>query len=449
MRHGGIAAVPSPGDRVGGRFVLDRVVGSGGAGTVFRAVDARDGAPVAIKLMAAGDVDTGRFSREVGILAELCHPGVVRYVAHGIDPDGTHYIAMEWLEGEDLASLLARRRLSTEEVLALGRRVAEALAFAHRRGVVHRDVKPSNLCVPGGDVERVKLIDFGLARPARPERPITRTGAILGTPAYMAPEQVQGAPSPSPASDVFALGCVLFECLSGRPPFEGGNLVARLAKILVQESPSLGTLRPGIPPSLDRLVGRMLAKDPADRPRDGAAVATALSVIGAGTQAPCTGRQREIGMLEGMLAGCREESVATAVLVVGPPGSGKTRLVHELVTRARERGDDLRILTGRVMGDGLRAAWEEWIAAECAARPVLLVLDDLHRVDSATERAVEATLRRHHDRPLMVIGLGRPEGHPPSWLGPGGQTLVLRPLARRASGELCARSVDAPILVAR
>src|SRR5262249_49662727 len=161
---------------------------------------------------------------------ELRHAGIVRYVAHGETPDGELFLAMEWLEGEDLASRLRRMPLTTDETVALGKRVAEALAIAHARGVVHRDLKPSNLFLVDNDVERVTILDFGIARLCDAAR-VTQTGAVLGTPGYMAPEQARGNDEIDPRADVFALGCVLFECLTGSPAFPGDHFMAILAKI--------------------------------------------------------------------------------------------------------------------------------------------------------------------------------------------------------------------------
>src|SRR5262249_20006747 len=157
--------------------------------------------------------DVERFEREATILADLRHPGIVRYVAHGASRSGERYIAMEWLEGEDLAARLAKKRLSVPESLRLMRHAVAALAFAHERGLVHRDIKPSNLFVVGGDVDHIKIVDFGIARVSREHRRLTATGIVLGTLGYIAPEQLEAPGDSDPRTDVFSLGCVLFECL--------------------------------------------------------------------------------------------------------------------------------------------------------------------------------------------------------------------------------------------
>ena len=242
------------------RFQLLDVAGSGGMATVYRALDQRTGETVALKLLHATSegVNSQRFVREVEVLKSLVHPRVVRYVDHGTTPEGHPYLAMEWLEGEDLSKRLGRQGLTPRESLALAGHVAEALAAAHRRGVVHRDIKPSNLFLRRGEADGVVVLDFGIARRTL-ERSMnihTQTGDVLGTPHYMAPEQARGARDLSPAADVFALGCVLFQCLTGRPPFVADHLVGVLAKILVEEAPGLRSLRPEMPEELDQLLAR-------------------------------------------------------------------------------------------------------------------------------------------------------------------------------------------------
>jgi tetratricopeptide (TPR) repeat protein len=687
------------------RFEALRKAGAGAMGTVFRARDRQAGGWVAVKLLHEEDAhDVERFAREGAILAGLGHPGIVRYVAHGITAAGEHYLAMEWLDGEDLGARLQRRGLTGAETLGLCRRAAGALAFAHARGLVHRDLKPSNLFLVGGDVEQVKIVDFGIARLGRESKRLTTTGALLGTPGYVAPEQIQGAPAHDPRADVFSLGCVIFECLAGRPAFEGSSALAVLAKILLQEVPRARDLRPALPEPLDDLVARMMAREPAARPADAAAVLAELDALDAldaleavrglgapttglppagepppsltlseqrlvtlvlagdpdsddevarapqpglgalraallplggrvhtlargsllvtqwgagspvdraeraarcallmkerfaglpvcvisgrgevstqvasgelieravrslgtgrtagvfvddataeliggrirvdhqgsgawirperagvpgvplllGRPTPCVGRARELSMLEGIWAGSVSEPAASAVLVIGEAGTGKTRLSRELVESVRRQSERVEVLAGacegigagsafgiiadvirraarlgdgepaatrqtklrarvgrhldrsaaarvsaflgemvgapfpdggdgalraaranaRLMGDGMRAAWEDWLAAECAVQPVLVVLENLQWSDSASLRLVDSTLRNLRDLPLLVLGLARPEVHarfPDLWLERDAQLLALGPLPRRAAEQL-------------
>jgi serine/threonine protein kinase/tetratricopeptide (TPR) repeat protein len=701
----------APGTVIGGRFVLEFQAGAGGMGHVYRARDLETKKPVALKVLRGHDaLDVERFEQEAAILAELHHPGVVRYVAHGIADTGQHWLAMEWLEGEDLAARLARRGLSVDETIALLASTADALASAHARGVVHRDLKPHNLLLPNGDVAHVKVVDFGIARVASELRRLTLTGTLLGTPGYVAPEQLQESGPLDPRTDVFSLGCVIFECLTGRPAFEGVHAMAALAKVLLEGAPSARVLRPDVPAPLDDLVQRMMAKRPDDRPRDGAAVRDELARVVAdladsppsspaqlssrrpfpsspaslglseqrlvsvvlagngqgtglfdggasaatlvspgivpdlprllepygarvelsggsvlvatvwsngdatdraeraarcalalrsrapqlrvavvtgrglvsarfvggelidrgvatlhatppgvirvddattgalgprfvvrhagseaildgvsagpdvaqallGKPAPCVGRERELTQLEALFRAAAREPAAAAVLVTGPPGAGKSRLLREIGDRLERGGERMQMLLGRgyslaagspfamiadairraagmrdgellvsrrkklaalvqkklagaaaarvtaflgelsgtpfpdeqhealaaargsalLMGDSMRAAWEEWLAAECEDEPLVLALDDLHWADAATVRLVDGALRSLADRPFVVIALGRPEVHarvPALWEDRALQTMRLGALSRRASVEL-------------
>jgi tetratricopeptide (TPR) repeat protein len=682
---------------IDGRFEIERAAGAGGVGVVFLAYDHLERAPVALKLLrgaAAGEME--RFAREARILADLSHPGIVRHVAHGECASGERYLAMEWLEGEDLGERLARAPLSVEETLAVVGAAAAALAVAHAHGLVHRDVKPSNVFLVDGRADDVRLLDFGAAGVIEGGAPITESGALLGTPGYMAPEQVLGVPARDPRADVFGLGCVLFEALTGRRAFEGKNLVALLAKVLVEDVPPLGSLRPDLPPALERLVRKMMARDPALRLRDAGEVVRAIDALGheaptpaptaaipvlrgalttveqrivtvvlaaftseggmseergsvpgpsasemlmlaereihrhggrldvlpggamlvtiwgsgsavdraaracrsalhlrdgfpsarivvatgrgvvssqvvegsvldraadslgapgvvqldlataemldarflvdetnvllreqdradaapllLGKPSPFVGRSREIGLLEAMYRGSFEEGTASAVLVTGEAGTGKSRLFRELCVRIGRRGPvteivgkaswlaesspygvlgdavrsaaDIRegegiedrrkklvarlgtVLTGaalarvsaflgemcgtafpdaaapalaaargnaQVMGDMMRGAWEDWLAAECAVKPVVLRLEDLHWGDAATIRLVDATLRNLTDLPLVVLASARPEIHarfPSLWAARNVHALALAPLPRSASERL-------------
>ncbi len=183
---------------------------------------------------------------------------------------------MQWLDGEDLAERLARGPLGIEETIALGIQVAEAVGSAHAQGVVHRDLKPSNVFLVGRRTDQAKLLDFGLAREVAPSRAVTGTGVVVGTVGYLSPEQARGASMLDARTDVFSMGCILFECLTGRPAFSGVHVVATLAKLLVEDPPRVRSLRPDVAGSLDSLVARMLDKRPEARPPDGAAVAAAL-----------------------------------------------------------------------------------------------------------------------------------------------------------------------------
>jgi serine/threonine protein kinase len=162
-----------------------------------------------------------RFAREAQVLSTLSHPGIVRYIDSGITAGGEPYLVMEWLSGETLSSRLQRTQLTLAEVLALGRRVASALSAIHREGIVHRDIKPSNLFLRDSAIDKVTLIDFGMARRPLADTRLTVTGTMLGTPGYIAPEQVYNVPNLDGRADIFSLGCVLYRCIAGRAPFRG------------------------------------------------------------------------------------------------------------------------------------------------------------------------------------------------------------------------------------
>jgi eukaryotic-like serine/threonine-protein kinase len=264
-----------PGDLLANRFQLEAHSASGGMGQVFRARDRFSGSQVAVKLLRERRAGwDARFLREAEMLASLHHPAIVRHVAHGAMPGGQRYLVMEWLEGEELATRLLRGPLQLSEVLALARQVADALACAHARGVVHRDLKPHNLWLVDGEPARVKVLDFGVAR-LDGHSSVSHT-AVIGTPGYMAPEQVRGTFDIDARADVFALGCVLHECLTGRPLFQADHVIGMLAKILLEPVPSLRPTLPELPAFLDSLLTQMLAKPRELRPLDGAAVRRAL-----------------------------------------------------------------------------------------------------------------------------------------------------------------------------
>lgn len=251
-------------------------------GAVYRAFDRVTQQAVAVKVLRdSADEAVVRFGFEARVLGEIEHPHVVRYVAHGQLPSGQPYLAMEWLDGQTLAGRLVTGPLGIEETVELGRRVASGLGEAHARGIVHRDVKPGNLLLHHGDVRRVKLLDFGIVRADAMSPALTVTGTLIGTPGYMAPEQAKGPRSQFDGRiDVFSLGCVLFECLTGRPAFQGTHLLARLAKLLMEDPPRVRELRPEVPEALDELIVQMLSKNPDGRPADGHAVVALLERMG-------------------------------------------------------------------------------------------------------------------------------------------------------------------------
>jgi hypothetical protein len=244
------------------RFEILGEVATGGMGRILEARERDSGRRVAIKVVA-GTTEHARLFAEAEALEQLVHPNIVRYVCHGATEDGAPYLAMEWLDGETLADRLERGPLAIGEALALGEQLAAALDCAHARGVLHRDLKPSNVFLLDGRIDRVKVIDFGIAK--LPGRVLTRSGQFVGTPGYMAPEQIRGERSIDRRVDLFALGCVLYVALSGRLPFDGNDTLELFARILLEKPPPIDELVPEIPPRLARLVAALLAKHPGKR----------------------------------------------------------------------------------------------------------------------------------------------------------------------------------------
>jgi tRNA A-37 threonylcarbamoyl transferase component Bud32 len=259
----------------GERYQRGERIASGGMGEVWRARDTVLGREVAVKVLKREFADDAtfraRFAAEARHAAGLHHPGIASVFDYGILQEGNApYLVMELVDGKPLSELLAQGQpFDAEQARLLALQVAEALAAAHEAGVVHRDVKPANLLVtPDG---RVKITDFGIAR-ATGSVAFTQTGQIVGTPQYLSPEQARGE-SATEASDVYALGVVLFECLSGRRPFVADTPIATALAQIHQPVPSLPD---SVPPALAEVVRHALAKDPAERYADGAAIAAAL-----------------------------------------------------------------------------------------------------------------------------------------------------------------------------
>lgn len=264
-------------DLLAGRYALRTRISRGGMGAVWLARDVRLDRDVAVKLLhpwIAEDADLrGRFAREARVLAPLEHEHVVRLYDYGEDGE-TPYLVMELVQGCSLAELARGRRLSWEAAREICRPIAAALAYAHERGIVHRDLTPANVLIeaPGG---RVVVTDFGLARLARSSTSLTTRGMLLGTPEYWSPEQARGADSET-ATDLYALGCILFALLAGRPPFEGDDRLAVGLRRAHEDAPSLAAVVPGAPAPAATLVDRLLARDPAARP----SAADALEALG-------------------------------------------------------------------------------------------------------------------------------------------------------------------------
>jgi serine/threonine protein kinase/tetratricopeptide (TPR) repeat protein len=261
------------GEIVAERFRIERVAARGASGVVLSAIDEASGARVALKLLLGEleEASIARFDVETAALRRLAHPAIVGYVAHGRLEGNGAYLAMEWVDGGSLSQRLRSRGLAGRASLAIARRLAEALAAAHAAGIVHRDVKPGNVLLAKDDVSAAKLADFGIARLGGSST-VTTAGTWVGTPRYMPPEQVRDARKVDGRADVFALGCVLFECLTGRNAFPGDDAATTLARILLHERVRLSSVRPDLPDELSTLIAAMLAREARDRPTAAEAV---------------------------------------------------------------------------------------------------------------------------------------------------------------------------------
>jgi serine/threonine-protein kinase len=260
------------GTRYAGRYDIERVLGEGGMGTVYAARHAFTGREVALKVLhpivARSRNARERFLREAQAPSSVGHPGIVQVLDAGVADDGTLYLALELLRGEDLARANERGGVDGARLVSIVRALLDTLAAAHRVGLVHRDIKPENVFLarePDGR-ERVRLLDFGITRQVTDTEgeKLTQTGTILGTPHYMSPEQAQGAPVDA-RSDLFSVGGVMFSALTGRTPFAGANYNLLIVAIMTTDAPAIRDVRPDVPADLASVVDRALARDPGAR----------------------------------------------------------------------------------------------------------------------------------------------------------------------------------------
>ncbi|MBE3001796.1 serine/threonine protein kinase, partial [Nocardiopsis sp. HNM0947] len=305
------------------RYRLEEQVGSGGMGTVWKATDTLLNRPVAVKLLhpaqMAEPTARERFRTEGRITAGLSHPGIAQVYDYG-EEEGRAFLIMELVVGEPLSQILRETgHLTPDRTLDFVCQAAKALAAAHARGVVHRDIKPGNLLVTEDD--QLKLTDFGIAR-GDMSVTLTQTGMVMGTAQYISPEQASGRPATS-SSDLYALGVVAYECLAGQPPFTGDSPVALALAHTREEPPELPA---HVPAEVDGLVSAMLQKAPDDRPSSASEVAHTAAVIrsnaGTGPPTPSTGFQ---GMAQtAVVAAVPEPGTAEAADAGGaagvPPG---------------------------------------------------------------------------------------------------------------------------------
>ncbi len=273
-----------PGKRFAVRYDVKEILGEGGMGTVFKAVDTELGELIAIKTLKKDFIEQDataleRFKSEIRLARRISHRNVVRTHDLG-ENSGIYFITMEYVEGKSLKELIkGRGKLPLPIVLSVGKQLCRALEVAHDQGVIHRDIKPQNMVVEPDGV--LKVMDFGIARLAtrKPESGVTQAGTVIGTPEYMAPEQLAGKEIDSRA-DIYAAGCVLYECLTGKPPITADTPYELIAKLFADTPVAPRKLNGEVPAALDALVMATLAKEPEGRPQTALALHDALAAIG-------------------------------------------------------------------------------------------------------------------------------------------------------------------------
>jgi serine/threonine protein kinase len=286
-----VSAELSDGQTFGGYHIIE-LVGSGGMGLVYRAEQRILGRTVALKVIRPEIAESGdyrsRFLREAQFAAAVDHPHVVSVFDAG-EQDGRLYLTMQWVDGLDLGTLIDReQRLAPERVVRIGVQLAEALQAVNDAGLVHRDVKPSNVLVRDiGGRDHAYLTDFGIAKAPAAQDSLTRTGWVIGTPGYLSPEQIRGD-KPSSRSDLYALGCIVFEALTGERPFRGDNDLAVRWAQASEPPPVASNVWPALGSRYDAFLAKAMAVDPQDRFQSGAAFAEALQAAHAGQPVPLT-----------------------------------------------------------------------------------------------------------------------------------------------------------------
>src|SRR6266487_895182 len=399
------------------RYRLERPLGQGGMATVHLAQDMKHRRKVAVKVVRpefATRLGAERFRREIEIAAALNHPHILAVHDSG-DAAGLLYYVTPYVEGQSLRDLLRHdRQLPLEDALRITREVADALDYAHQRGVIHRDIKPENILLQAG---HAVVADFGIARAIssaagnESRTALTQPGMLIGTPDYMSPEQALAERELDGRSDQYALACVLYEMLSGRPPFTGTSAEGVLLRHLTVEPPRITDLAPSVPKPVAAALGRALAKAPADRFGGMAAFVEGLTApeapVGAPPPAQLTsfiGRERETAAVQDLLQSTR------LLTLTGAGGTGKTRLALEVAGRVGSQYPDgvawveLAPLSNPelvphhvadalgVRRDGIRSARDALLEA-LRDWEALLVLDNCEHLVDACARLAEALLR--------------------------------------------------------
>jgi len=384
------------------RYQLAHELGHGGMAIVYLAQDLKHRRQVAVKVLRpelAHAVGPERFLREIEIAARLTHPNILPLYDSG-EADGLLYYVMPYIAGESLRDRLKREpRLPIEEALRITREIADALAFAHTQGLIHRDIKPENILFQAG---HALLSDFGIARAvsAAGGEQLTETGLALGTPAYMSPEQAFGEKELDQRTDVYGLGCVLFEMLTGSPPFGVPSGQAIMARHATDPVPSLRSLGVTVPPAVEDALSRALAKAPADRFSTAPEFAQALAASGT------RGRSRRLRMAAGIAALVLLTGAGAALALVP---QGIRAAVRTVLTRGRATLHPDRIVvapfdnqTGDSTLDALGQMIADWVGRDLSTRPEYQVVDV--QTAAITGRLVDRLPRftRPSDRAIAI-----------------------------------------------
>ncbi|HEX2217815.1 MAG TPA: serine/threonine-protein kinase [Gemmatimonadales bacterium] len=435
---------------LGERYALEREIGAGGMATVYLARDLRHGRPVAIKVVRpelSGPPGIARFLREIELAARLQHPHILPVFDSGTIDDGaggqTPYFVMPYVEGETLRARLAREtQLPVEDAISLATEVADALAYAHAAGVVHRDIKPENILLSGG---HAMVADFGVAKAlATGQRPgdaeprgdrttLTQIGLAIGTPNYMAPEQATGRDRVDAKADQYSLGCVLYEMLSGSPPFAGGSAQSVLARNMTAPRPHVGRIRSDVPDALEDVIIRAMAIDPADRYPDMVALATALRQ----TRSAARPRRKTVMAV-----------VVAAAIAAGAAGAVAWIATHPDKLAVTEEAETIAVLPFSASGQGVEVLGEgmvdllttnlQGVGGIAAVDPRLVLKQWGERGGGEPESLKEAlALGRELDAGSVVTG---------SAVSAGGRVRLAADLYAVTGGERLGRAqVDGPV----
>jgi serine/threonine-protein kinase len=374
-------AVPiSPGDMLDGRYRIERIIGEGGMGVVVSAVHVQLRVPVAIKFLRpakAGNAEVNaRFLREARACAHLKNEHIVRVMDFGVFENGLPVLVMEYLEGRDLAAVLAQDGpLAVDEAIDYMLQVAEALAEAHARGIVHRDLKPSNLFLTrhSDGAPLVKVLDFGVSKviasnaEAMASTDITGGHAMLGSPAYMSPEQIAASPDVDHRADLWALGAILYELLTATMPFAKDNVVSMLAAVINDDAPKLRDRRPDVPEPIADTVERCLAKSPDQRCPD--VLAFAEGIIAANPTPKRKLACERIASLLRTVPRLEEDRPSTRPSqVTDPAGTSVTAWRRTSIEKRPKRHRGVWMVVAAVVLVGIGAA-SAWISRGTAVTP--------------------------------------------------------------------------------